>query len=67
MTTPNAMPKKGVPVRSTVRERAVVVCDYCSSPGCFDSLVVKERVLVLRPLGKRNPAMADALAKAGLR
>jgi hypothetical protein len=61
------MPKKGVPVRTTTRERAVVICDYCSSPTCFDSRTVTERVLVLRPLGRRNPAMADALAKAGLR
>jgi hypothetical protein len=64
---PSNMPKKGVPVRTTTRERAVVICDYCNSPSCFDSRTVTERVLVLRPLGKRNTAMADALAKAGLR
>ena len=64
---PALMPKTGTPVRTTSRERVVVRCDYCNSSGCFDSQVVIERVQVLRPLGTRNPAMSNAIRKAGLR
>lgn len=67
---PGNMPKKSAPVRTTVRYGEVRYnCDYerdgkpCTCEGVRYGVV--ERVRVIRPLGKRNPAMADALQNAG--
>lgn len=67
---PSIMPKKAAPVRTTTRmvDRRPV-CDYapngnpCGCEGYKHSGV--ESVLVLRPLGKPNRSLGDALRKAG--
>jgi hypothetical protein len=69
--SPNLMPRKATPVRSTVRTGGTqMVCDYirpdgsgCTCEGVKHTFV--ERVAVLRPLSRRNPAMAQALQNAG--
>ena len=74
MTTasPALMPRRSAPVRTVNRpvaadlqhrwcgDRTCEVCDPWSDP-----MPIVEVVRVIRPLGKRNPAMADALRRAG--
>ena len=72
MTTasPALMPLRSAPVRTGDRvvawdqhncfDRTCEVCDPWSDP-----MPIVEVVRVIRPLGRRNPAMADALRQAG--
>lgn len=69
--TPNAMPRKGVPVRVTRKvAESRNRCDYVRPDGshctCEYEVVAVERVRVLRPLSKPNLALAHALRDAGL-
>ena len=68
--TPNVMPMKSAPVRTTTRRGGFVPnCDYVRSDGSVCTCEggkwhVVESVRVIRT-PKRNPAMADALKAAG--
>lgn len=71
--SPALMPRTAAPVRTV--DRVVAwdqqdrwcgdwTCEVCGHPSDYDEPVV-EVVRVLRPLGRRNPAMRDALRAAG--
>ena len=69
--TPNAMPRKGVPVRTTRRvSESRNRCDYVRDDGsrcqCEYEVVSTERVKVLRPLAPPNRSIANALREAGV-
>lgn len=67
---PNAMPQKSAPVRTITRTGdSQPVCDYvrdngaiCTCEGVTHGFVESVRVITRV---RRNPAMADALRKAG--
>lgn len=71
MTSPMNMPGK-IAVRTVTRTGGTqMVCDYirpngspCQCEGVKHAFVESVRLL---PTKKRNPAMADAIRKAGLR
>lgn len=67
---PNAMPRKGTPVRTTRKvTESRNRCDYVRPDGshcqCEYEVVSTERVRVLRPLAPPNRSVADALRAAG--